>query len=445
MLHVLTFLLAVGLLAACTGGGGSGSPVASAPDTPRVQFAASNNGHYDTIQLPPVAATDVRHMPAWRDNLRLGVGVGQGNQHIGVLPNVGRRGAIDIKHGSIDDGVGSATLREFLRHTNAGHTPHGVPIPPVTVSWDSSASEADRRRIIRAVQMVNAALPESHKMTIAGRGGSIPIRFINQSDYEREYGDGWGISLYSGGIEINRQYSVGGDRQAIILLSHELIHKLDFGHPPHSDYYDTIMESGRNARGYGTIYDEHQGIPQPLSILYPVDREALRNLYGPTQLGPWSSSSLHIAGHGHYSAFGVALRNGYAEPWAYGAIPDTDLAGNLSGSATWTGALVGLTPGASAVAGDARIGVSLGTMTGRADFTNLEAWAASAAPGAAGTGMQWLNGNLGYTIAVRGNAFRETGGDDGRLTGIFVGAQHQGTAGTLERSDLTAAFGASRQ
>ena len=34
--------------------------------------------------------------------------------------------------------------------------------------------------------------------------------------------------------------------------------------------------------------------------------------------------------------------------------------------------------------------------------------------------MEWLDGDLGYTIAARGNTFRETGGDDGRLTGIFV-------------------------
>ena len=55
-------------------------------------------------------------------------------------------------------------------------------------------------------------------------------------------------------------------------------------------------------------------------------------------------------------------------------------------------------------------------------------------PGAAGTGTQWLDGDLGYAIAVRGNTFAETGGDDGRLTGIFTGQSHEGAAGTLERS-----------
>ena len=162
--------------------------------------------------------------------------------------------------------------------------------------------------------------------------------------------------------------------------------------------------------------------------------------------GSWNSSTLHVHGNGPHVGFGVALTNGYVEPWAYGYAPSTDLANNrnLSDSATWEGALLGLTPSAEAVAGDAEIGVNLGTLAGRADFTSLETWAAEAAPGEAGTGTTWLDGDLGYLIAVAGNTFRETGGDAGRLTGIFTGASHEGVAGTLERSDLTAAFGASR-
>ncbi len=83
-------------------------------------------------------------------------------------------------------------------------------------------------------------------------------------------------------------------------------------------------------------------------------------------------------------------------------------------------------------------------MDGRADFTSLEAFPADQAPGAAGTGVQWLDGDLGYEIDVHGNTFKQTSGDEGILTGIFTGRQHEGAAGTLERSDLTAAFGASR-
>ncbi len=441
----LSALAAAAVLTATACGGGGGSPQTSVPETPRLQFAADNIGHYDTGRLPPVTANDIRHMPVWRDDVRLGVGVDQGNQHLRSLPTVGTRGATTVRHGRLRDGIGDATLQAFMRDTSAGQTAQRDISPPVTVSWDSSASHADRQRIIRAVQMMNAALPERYKLTVATRG-SIPISFLDPVEFERLYGAAWGISLYSGGLIVNREYAVGGDRQAIILLAHEVMHKLQFEHPPHSDQYDTIIESGQNVHGYGTIYDEEQGIPQPLSILYPIDREALQRLYGPSRFGPWESTSLHIAGHGDHAAFGVALRNGYAEPWAYGLLPADDLAQNrrLSGSVTWTGTLLGLTPQAAAVTGDATIGVSLGSLTGRADFTSLETWAANAAPGAAGTGTRWLDGDLGYTIRVQGNGFRETGGDAGRLSGIFVGSLHQGAAGTLERSDLTAAFGASR-
>ena len=448
MKRPLSIIAAALVLTACGGGGGGNGPQVSVgetpQETPRASFAPGNSGHYDTSRLPPVAAGDAKHMPTWRDRSRLGVGVDQGNQHLRSLPTIGARGETDIKLGRLADGVGNASLQAFLSDTNAGQTRHDDLSPPVTVSWDSSASRTDQQRIIRAVQLVNAALPEHRKMLIAG-SGSIPINFLDPAEYERRHGPYWGIALYAGGITVNRAYSSNGDRQAIILLAHELMHKSEFEHPPHVDF-DTIVEAGTSHLGGGTIYLERQGIPQPLSLLYPIDREALQHLYGPSRFGPWASDSLHLAGHGRHVAFGVALRNGYAEPWAHGYLPETDLASsrNLSGSATWMGTLLGFTPDAAAVTGDAEIGVNLGTMAGRADFTGLETWTANAAPGEAGTGTQWLDGDLGYTIAVRGNGFRETGGDTGRLTGIFTGRNHEGAAGTLERSDLTAAFGASR-
>ena len=126
------------------------------------------------------------------------------------------------------------------------------------------------------------------------------------------------------------------------------------------------------------------------------------------------------------------------------------------GSAIWTGNLVGLTPVGATVVGDARVSVDLGTLTGAADFTALETWDAGVAPGAAGTGARWGDGDLSYGIAIRGGetepgvaghtayTFRETGGDAGTLTGTFVGQQHEGVAGTLVRDDVTAAFGGAR-
>ena len=106
--------------------------------------------------------------------------------------------------------------------------------------------------------------------------------------------------------------------------------------------------------------------------------------------------------------------------------------------------MLGFTPDAESIAGDASIGVNLGSLNGQANFTSLESWLSGQAPGGVGTGMRWGDGDLAYSIAVDGNTFKQTGGDDGILTGAFFGPQHEGMGGVLERNDLTAAFGGQR-
>ena len=127
-------------------------------------------------------------------------------------------------------------------------------------------------------------------------------------------------------------------------------------------------------------------------------------------------------------------------PWPRWTIPPA--LGSAARSPS--GCLLSLYWGSRCRLGDAEISVDLDTLTGRAGFGELESWPASAAPGARGSGRQWLDGDLAYTIAVRGNGFIQTGGDAGRLTGAFVGPSHETATSTLERTDLTAAFGASR-
>ena len=39
-------------------------------------------------------------------------------------------------------------------------------------------------------------------------------------------------------------------------------------------------------------------------------------------------------------------------------------------------------------------------MTGTSAFTDLEQWSAGVVPGATGTGAQWGDGDLHYTIAI---------------------------------------------
>ena len=509
-------------LAACGGGGGGGSPVTMDPEPPmkpqqpmepeppadpdpdpdpepepvveRLPFPYAPSGHYRTDGLPAPTAADAKHMPIYRDNERLYVGVDQGPSYydtftVGAsiariehdlapaLPVIGERGGVEIRHGRIPDGVGGNVVSAYI--TQAVRSWTALDGAPPTVRIVGPASAADIVRTVRAVQMMNAALPEGAKLEIDARLPSLSLRdnllpgdayrlsgeelpntihveWIPAAEYSALTGQGqsgafgayFGPSNGGGGyVGFNMGATAySRDNEAIVVLAHEMMHALaDFGHV--QSRFATILEATSQDR-----YVEQNGVRQPLSLLYPVDREALqaffslRGVSGTVVFGQWSATTMRVDGNGQHANFGVALRNDYAEPWAYGPIPDTDLADNraLGGSATWQGALLGFS-GQRPVAGDAAVSVMLATMAGTADFTALESWAAGTAPGVAGTGTTWLDGDLGYTIAVTGNTFRETGGDDGTLTGIFTGPSHEGAAGTLERSDLTAAFGASRE
>lgn len=101
-------------------------------------------------------------------------------------------------------------------------------------------------------------------------------------------------------------------------------------------------------------------------------------------------------------------------------------------------------PLGATVAGDARLAVDLSSLEGGLDFTNLEQWGVRAAPGAAGTGAAWGDGDLEYTVRVSGNGFVRTGGDVGEVRGAFFGPGHEGMGGVLERDDLAAGFGGRR-
>lgn len=173
-------------------------------------------------------------------------------------------------------------------------------------------------------------------------------------------------------------------------------------------------------------------------------------------LGPWDDFVVRYSGSIDFGdvdplwiwngAFGVDWRHGMARPWADGIATHRTFANSgLTGSATWIGELVGFTPAQEAVHGDSAIEVDLRRMTGEAAFTALEHWNAGAAPGVPGTGTQWKDGDLRYSLGLHGNYLRSKGGDEGYVSGRFVGREHEGVVGILERPDLTGAFGATRQ
>ena len=225
--------------------------------------------------------------------------------------------------------------------------------------------------------------------------------------------------------------------------THELLHALAVsGHISRQHFPETIM----GPRSGGS-----QNVPA-------IDGEALLAAYtrfdpgthpddiSLETLGPWATQTMHLRGDiaaaDNAVSFGVSFRNGLGHPWARGVRPETHISANpaLSGSAEWNGTLLGFTPAGRTAAGTARISLDLTRMTGTANFNDIETW--SDTPGAKGTGSPW--GDLAYRITANGNSFRNSGGDTGELNGKFVGERHHGAVGTLDRADLTAAFGATR-
>ena len=229
------------------------------------------------------------------------------------------------------------------------------------------------------------------------------------------------------------------------VLVHENIHTLGRLHPDADRFPDTIMIArSTHARGG--------------HVLSALDREALLAAYGwladfthpgelMRELGPWSDASFHIRGDidaVEGAAFGVAVRNGLAQPWTSGPTPYTNLADNtaLSGTVSWSGLLMGAGIGVW-VGGDADMSIELASLAGDLAFTDMEQWA-NLTDISPGTGETWGDGELSCSVGVRGNTFVQTGGDAGIVTGAFFGPSHEGMGGTLNRSDLAAAFGGSR-
>ena len=428
-----------------------------------------------------------------------------GRLHVGAdvaapaedLPAVAVHGDAIVSHGTIHDGVGAAEVVAYLQ---ADAVPYGAPDdadgsdvqllpggivirfaaepPTVRVAQGTPAALIDET--VRVVQAINAALPRTWQLRFgpdpvaavapAPADGEILVTFAPQASWSTEAippGDDvgvglaepryalataqdpevpWSIEIVAGRVWVDPSQTEGMERLGVI--AHELIHLLGRNHVDPERFPETLMVAG----GSEELSDH---------ILHPLDREALHAVYGrlaagttpdriAQELGPWSDASMHLRGEleiGYREiAFGTALRNGLAQPWAFGPTPDSDLGDNaaLSGRVLWTGRLLGLTPHAETVAGAAEMTVDLPALSGSLNLTGLEHWPADTAPGTAGSGATWRDGRLSYGIAVRGNTFIQTGGDAGLVTGAFFGPSHEGMGGVLVREDLSAGFGAKR-
>ena len=93
------------------------------------------------------------------------------------------------------------------------------------------------------------------------------------------------------------------DESMVMLLAHEILHSIFWGHPDHRIYDDSVMRS-RVPRGFAD------------RILGPVDADAILAVYEALDpfattadsLGAWSSTSFHLRGNLGDVSFGVATR-----------------------------------------------------------------------------------------------------------------------------------------
>ena len=385
---------------------------------------------------------------------------------------------------SMTDGPGAVLVADYLREHaderiawSGARGPAGIArfaAPPV-VRLVHGVSERERANTAYAVALINRALPYDNHLAIgpdASAGHAVegpgPLPHVPDGQIHVEFVDGepapgalgvarahrpalydsdqrrWEVqSVRAGAVEVDREVlDRHPDHLTVSVLVHELLHVLGMGY--HLDH------DPRFAGSYMYNAGANEG-----SDLPAVDAAALQALHlrlgeatepedlSPAALGPWSRETVHLTGRLGGVAWGVRHANGVSVPWTDSPEPPRALAeSGLRGSAAWEGALIGFTPELDTVAGGAEIRVDLATLTGSADFTGLRQWPEGEAPG--GTGTLWNTGSLGYTIAVAGNYLRSTGGDDGTVNGQFYGAGHEGVAGSVERDDLTAAFGAVR-
>ena len=415
---------------------------------------------------------------------------------VDALQQAALHGETRVSYGSVQDGIGAAEVIAYLQADAAslqnpeeedGMSVDLIPeglllrfgIDPPTVRLADGTPPALVDETIRVVQAINAALPVDWQLevnrdpapagTVTPSDGEILVVFAREEDWSQEAAPpideniGLAEPLFTiaptGDPNAQFRIEIGGGRvfvdhtrteglERLGVIAHELIHLLGRSHVDPIRFPRTIMVGGGSEE-----LSAH--------ILHPLDREALLAVYdrlepGTTpsdiaeELGDWSDTSLHVRGafdlEGGEIAFGAALRNGLSQPWASGPSPHTDLEDNpaLSGSVSWAGRLLGLTPDAEAVAGTADLSVDLATLTGTVEFAGLEQWAANAAPGALGTGATWDDGDLRYDIEVRGNTFVQTVGDAGTVTGAFFGPAHEGMGGVLEHDKLSAGFGGKR-
>ncbi len=483
--------IAVGffVLSSC-GGGGGGSGLTQPPSGPQSPPPSANAYDFNrdgyTNRVGTSGAGTASNEPLNGDpaaNVAFvgGVNVTQMFTELqrGCTPQRCYPSSIDTRHGGAEvgalrvrDGVTASELLAYLRADAAFRDINLVKrwSAPPTVRMIQGATADDVFDTLNAVRLINSALPADWQLRFDDRQaapdgqlnpGYIEVAFAPREEWpdggaggcEQAVGCAYTDYARNGrmtaGLALVDPGRVTSERKRVFVLLHELLHTLGRGHVSPSAVPNTIMHAAGDL-----------GVSDFL-ILSELDEAALfavhdRVIVGTgrldaNDLGPWSDVSTHVVGRLGYVpgrqeavVFGAAWQNGNVRPWAAAPNP-TELPRGLSGSASWAGRMIGMTPAAEAVAGGMDMTIQLASLQGTLAFTGLEKWAAHTGPGTLGTGAQWGDGDLHYRIAADREAFFETGGDAGEITGVFFGSRQEKVGGTLRRTDLAAGFAGARQ
>jgi len=313
--------------------------------------------------------------------------------------------------------------------------PAGVAFPLGTMTRD------EENVIIRAVAIVNRSLPADKRLVLyetprslvgyMGIGNSYRRRGQLISGYihaeilswgppqSRAAGIGWTDG--DKGYALVHSDEMADPEYAVQTMVHEILHALGLmGHPHHTH---TSILSYRHESS--EIFDNIPALD--VAVLYDMYR-----------WGYWLGRVDTVFDAMDGVQFGVHSFNlGRALiPWVDGGQMGPPHPSKLEGRASYEGKLVGKTTSlAQDVSSVAELGFDLGRNAGDVRFHTIRHW----------DGRMWNRQGYRYDLHVSGPYFRSSVVDGiSDVTGAFYGYYGIVAAGTLQRADLTAAFGASK-
>ena len=317
------------------------------------------------------------------------------------------------------------------------------PWPDYVVAPSASSGLTTREEavvIYRAMAIINRVLPPDRRLPTGGvwytlgnveygEGFDTTARNIAPGrihvevlPFDRNGADFAGFASTDGtkGYALLHEDQMDNLNSAVNSVVHEILHALGFlGHPQH------IHTSALSYR---------QFVPSVVDNVPLIDAAMLYDMYG---WGYWTGNvrTIYDTVDGvqfgvHDVDFGTAFI-----PWVdagYLSSPQVE----LKGRATWTGSLVGKTAALGGnVSGEAELSMNFNTLDGRADFHTIRNF----------DGTMWNRRGWRYDLFMVGDAPYFFSDDDDHIpdvVGAFYGWDAEVAAGTLQRPEITAAFGA---